>query len=334
MKKLNFVFLLLVLTLFGHPQVVWSTENPRVILLSTPFGTGSYALGSAFEAIVNKYDLPFIMTHTETPGQAYNIQKINLDKEARKNTICMAGPATNWLAEHGQMPFKEKLEGLYLIGTFNVVALWLATNDKDIQSIQDLSGKRIALGRVPQIVWGYEPGMVLRKGYSEEFYKSLKIQFVGTSEASNALLNGQVDACVLGGYIDPDSGKFEASPQTVEVLTAGRSLKHLDWTKEAVEKAIADDVPLIPYQFPAGTVEGMDRPIWSFTDPSSFVAHADFPEELAYQLTKTLIERYAEFASFHALGKLMTAKGLVYGWSVDRIHPGSLRAFREAGLVE
>ena len=333
MKNLKFVFVLLVLTLFCHTQVAWAAEKPKVILLSTPFGTGSYALGSAFEAIVNKSNLPFEMTHSETPGQAFNIQKVNLDKEARKNTICMAGPATNWLAEQGKMPFKEKLDGLYLIGTFNVTALWLATSNSDIKTVQDLAGKRIALGRVPQIVWGYEPGMVLRKGYGEEFFNSLKIQFVGTSEASNALLNGQVDACILGGYLDPESGKFEASPQTVEVITAGRSLRHLDWTKEAVEKAIVDDVPLIPYQLPAGTVEGMDEPIWSFSDPSSFVAHAEFPEELAYELTKALIEHYAEFANFHALGKLMTAKGLLFGWPEERIHPGSLRAFREAGLV-
>ena len=334
MKNLKFVFLLLIVTLCCPLQVAWSAEKPKVILLSTPFGTGSYALGSAFESIINKYDLPLTMTHTETPGQAFNIQKINQDAAARKNTIGMAGPATNWLAEHGKMPFKEKLDGLYLIGTFNVASLWLATNDKNIKSIHDLAGKRIALGRVPQIVWGYEPDVILRKGYSEEFYKSLKIQFVGTSEASNALLNGQVDACVLGGYVDPDSGKFEASPQTVEVLTAGRALIHLDWTKEAVEKAIANDVPLIPYQLLAGTVEGMDKPIWSFTDPSSFVAHAEFPEELAYQLTKTLIARYAEFANFHALGKLMTVRGLVFGWPVERIHPGSLRAFREAGIIK
>jgi TRAP transporter TAXI family solute receptor len=334
MKNLKFVLMLLIVALCCPPQAAWSAEKPRVILLSTPFGTGSYALGSAFEAIINKYDLPMTMTHTETPGQAFNIQKINQDKEARKNTIGMAGPATNWLAEHGQTPFKTKLEGLYLIGTFNVAALWLATSDKSIKSIQDLAGKRIALGRVPQIVWGYQPDVVLRKGYSDEFYKSLKIQFVGTSEASNALLNGQVDACVLGGYVDPESGKFEASPQTVEVVTAGRTLTHLDWTKEAVEKAIADDIPLIPFQLPAGTVEGMDKPIWSFTDPSSFVAHAEFSEELAYQLTKALIKYCAEFANFHALGKLMTAKGLTFGWPVERIHPGSLRAFREAGLVQ
>ncbi|MCL2123013.1 MAG: TAXI family TRAP transporter solute-binding subunit [Desulfovibrionaceae bacterium] len=334
MKNLKCMFLLLFVALCCSPQAAWSAEKPRVILLSTPFGTGSYALGSAFEAVINKYDLPLTMTHTETPGQVFNIQKINQDKAARKNTICMAGPATNWLAEHGQAPFKEKLEGLYLIGTFNAAALWLATNDKNIKSMQDLAGKRIALGRVPQTVWGYEPDVVLRKGYNEAFYKSLRIQFVGTSEAANALLNGQVDACVLGGYIDPDSGRFEAAPQTVEVLTAGRALIHLDWTKEAIEKAIADDVPMVPYQMPAGTVEGMDKPIWAFTDPSSFVAHAEFPEEQAYQLTKALIKYYAEFAGFHALGKLMTAKGLAFGWSVDRIHPGSLRAFRDAGLIQ
>lgn len=314
------------------PQQACAAEKPTIILSSTPFGTGSYALASAFEAIVNKNKPAFNLSHTETPGQAFNIQKLNKDKDARKNTIAMAGPAINWLAERGKMPFKEKMESMYLIGTINVAAAWLATDNKDIKSVRDLAGKRIALGRVPQVVWGYEPDAVLRQGFGD-IYKQFKIQFVGTNEASTALLNGQVDACVLGGYLEPASGKFEPSPQTVEILAASRPLNHLDWGKEAVEKTIANDVFLTAYQLPANSVAGMDKPIWVFTDPSSFVAHKDFPEELAYLVTKTMIQYVDQFADYHALGKLVTKKGLIFGWPVERIHPGSLRAFKEAGIL-
>lgn len=330
MKKLSCLLLAAFLSLGSFAL---AAEKPTIILSSTPFGTGSYALASAFEAIANKHDLPFNISHTETPGQAFNIQKLNKDKAARQNTIAMAGPAINWLAEHGKMPFKQKMEGMYLIGTVNVAAAWLATDDKSVKSIADLAGKRIALGRVPQVVWGYEPDAVLRNGYTPELYKQLKIQFVGTNEASTALLNGQVDAAVLGGYLEPESGKFEASPQTVEVLAASRPLTHLDWGKDAVVKTVQNDVFLTPYQLPAGSVAGMDKPIWVFTDPSSFVAHKDFPEELAYQVAKAMIQNVNEFAEFHALGKLVTAKGLIFGWTPERIHPGALRAYREAGIL-
>ena len=59
--------------------------------------------------------------------------------------------------------------------------------------IDYLRGKRIAMGRIPQAIWGYEPDALLRCGYSDDFYKSLSIQYVGTGEAATALVNGQVD---------------------------------------------------------------------------------------------------------------------------------------------
>ena len=131
------------------------------------------------------------------------------------------------------------------------------TGDKDIKSVADLRGKRIAMGRIPQVIWGYEPDALLRNGYDDDFYKSLKIQFVGTSEAATALVNGQVDAATIGGYMDPVSGKFSPAPQTVEVLASGRELTHLDWTKDAVEKTAAKDIRLFPHP---GSGQGRGRP--------------------------------------------------------------------------
>ncbi len=315
-------------------NVAKAAEKPMIIISSTPFGTGSYAMASAFEAIINKLGAPFTLSHTETPGQAFNIQKLNKDVEARKNTICMAGPAINWLGENGKKPFKSKMEGLYLIGTVNVAASWLATDQEDINSIQDLADKRIALGRIPQIIWGYIPDAILRHGYSAELYKELNIQFVGTTESATALLNGQVDAATLGGYLNPANGLFEASPQTVEVLAASRPLKHLDWTEAAVKNTLEKDVYITPYQLAANTVPGMDKSIAVFTDPSSFVAHKDFPEEMAYEIAKSMIKYADKFAEYHALGKLVSKEALPFGWPIDRIHPGALRAYKEAGLIK
>lgn len=311
-----------------------AAEKLKIALTTTPFGTGSYAIGSAFEAIVNKANYNFTLAHSETPGQAFNVMKLARDPSIRKNTVVATGVAINWLAERGMGPFKEKFPPLYLIGSYNVAAIWLATDNSKIKDIADLRGKKVALGRIPQIQWGYGPDALLRNGYAPDFYSSLKLQFVGTNEASTALLNGQVDACALGGNMDPETGKFSPSPQTVEILAASRPLTHLSWTKEAIDNTVAKDAPLYPYLLPKDTVTGQKEDIWTFTDTSSFCVAQEFPEEVAYQITKALIENVSNFAQYHDLGTLMTPKMLVYGWQVDRIHPGALRAYREAGLVK
>lgn len=244
-----------------------------------------------------------------------------------------ASKGINWLAAQGKKPFPAKRTPLLLIGSYTYTATWLVTADDAIKSISDLRGKRIAMGRIPQAIWGYEPDALLRCGYSDDFYKSLSIQYVGTGEAATALVNGQVDAATIGGYMDPVSGKFSPAPQTVEVIASGRDLHHLDWTEDAVKKTAARDIPLIPFSVPAHSVEGQTAPIFIGADTHGLFAHPDFPEEYAYILAKAMIENIDAFAQYHALGALMSREGLIKGWSPEQIHPGALRAYKEAGLL-
>lgn len=310
-------------------------KDKKVIhLLSTPFGTGSYVLGTALENIINKGDYGLQIAHAETPGQAYNVNKLAADPEARKNTAVTASQGINWLAEKGMKPFTDKRDPLKLIGVYTYTGTWLASDDKNIKDIKDLKGKRIAMGRIPQVIWGYEPDAILKNGYDPDFYKSLNKQMVGTAEAATALVNGQVDAATIGGYLDPVTAKFSPSPQTVEVLASGRNLNHLDWTKEAIEKTAEKDVPLFVMELPPNTVEGQDKPIWIGADLHGLFAHPDMSDEDAYILAKAMIENIDKFAQYHALGGLMSKEGLVKGFTPDKIHPGALKAYREAGIIK
>lgn len=224
MKRFLTCLCLIVTSLALCSGLAGAAEKVRINLLSTPFGTGSYVLGTALENIVNKGDYPILISHAETPGQAFNVNKLNADPAARKNTVGTASKGINWLAAQGKKPFPAKRTPLLLIGSYTYTATWLVTADESIKSISDLRGKRIAMGRIPQAIWGYEPDALLRCGYSDDFYKSLSIQYVGTGEAATALVNGQVDAATIGGYMDPISGKFSPAPQTVEVVASGRDL--------------------------------------------------------------------------------------------------------------
>ncbi len=332
MKRFAAFFTAALFTTLLTATSMFGAEKTNIILLSTPFGTGSYVLGTAMESIVNKGKYPFTVAHAETPGQAFNINKLSTDPAARKNTVITASSGINWLAARGEKPFPAKREVPLLLGAYNYCVTWLVTTDSSIRTMADLKGKRIAMGRIPQVIWGYEPDALLRFGYGDDFYKSLKIQFVGTTEAATALVNGQVDAATIGGYIDPVKGVFSPAPQTVEMVASGRDLIHLDWTKEAVEKTAAKDIVLTPYQVPAGSVDNQKNSLWAGADMQGFFAHAEFPEESAYLFTKAMIEHVRDFAQYHAMGALLSREGLVKGWKKEQIHPGALRAYKEAGI--
>ena len=182
MKRFLTCLCLVVMSLALCSGLAGAAEKVRINLLSTPFGTGSYVLGTALENIVNKGDYPILISHAETPGQAFNVNKLNADAAARKNTVGTASKGINWLAAQGKKPFPAKRTPLLLIGSYTYTATWLVTADDAIKSISDLRGKRIAMGRIPQAIWGYEPDALLRCGYSDDFYKSLSIQYVARAK--------------------------------------------------------------------------------------------------------------------------------------------------------
>jgi hypothetical protein len=309
-----------------------ATDKTQISLITGPFGTGSYVLGNAVEQIVAKHSDKVQVTSSETPGLVYNAKQLNRDPDMKKNTFMAFTTGINYLATSGQKPFDSKLPDVKLIGNYLLGSVWLATFDPEIKSPTDLEGKTIALGRPPQILWTIEPMHIIRDGWQME--DKITIERLGTKDAAQALLNGSVDAAIVGGYADPLTGEFKPSPQTVELLAAGKKLYHIPWGKDAVQAVIDKGIAMNHLSVPAGSVEGVDSDLEGFFDAIAWVSYPELDDDAAYEVTRTLIDNVGQFSDYHALGKLMSAKSLAYGWDPENIHPGALRAYREAGIVE
>ncbi len=322
---------LLALT-FGSAGVA-ARDPVNLSLITAPFGTGSYVLGSAMEEVSKKKHPWLRITHSESPGFIFNIKKLDKEPELKKTMIVGSGAGVSGLAESGAKPFDQKYAPLKLIANYSLGAYWLATLDPNIKSVKDLAGKKVALGRAAQINWAVQPEWIMRYGYGLTKDK-VNIQYVGTKEAVAALLDGTADAAVVGGYFDPLSKKMVLSPQTAEFIASGRKITHLPWGADAVNKAKAQGMKMANITVPANAVSGVAQPMEVAADTTSWMVSQDFPEDLAYETTKMIIENVAMFGEYHAIGKLMSPAGLTYGWETSDIHPGALRAYREAGLVK
>lgn len=305
----------------------------NVSLISAPFGTGSYVLGSALEQISKKNHPWLRISHAESPGFVFNIRKLDREPPIKTSMIIGSGAGVSGLATVGEKPFDKKYPALKLIANYNLTAVWLATLNPGIRSIKDLAGKKVALGRAPQINWAVQPEWTIRYGWGLPAGK-VSVQYVGTKEAVDALLDGTVDAAVVGGYFDPLTNKLELSPQTVEFLAAGRKVTHLQWGKEAVKKTIARGMNMAPVTIPPNTISGVTEPMEIFADSAAWMVAPEFPEELAYETTRLIIQNIKAFGEVHAIGKLMSTAAMRYGWEEKDIHPGALRAYREAGILK
>ncbi len=314
------------------PAAGLTNDKAQISLITGPFGTGSYVLGNAVEQIVAKHSDTVQVTSSETPGLVYNAKQMNKDPDMKKNTFMAFTTGINYLATSGQKPFNEKLPDVKLIGNYLLGSVWLATFDPSIKTAADLEGKTIALGRPPQILWTIEPMHIIRDGWKME--DKITIERLGTKDAAQALLNGSVDAAIVGGYADPLTGEFKPSPQTVELLASGKTLYHIPWGKAAVQAVIDKGIAMNHLAVPAGSVDGIDSDLEGFFDAIAWVSYPELDEDAAYEVTRTLIENVGQFGDYHALGKLMSAESLAYGWDPENIHPGALRAYREAGVIE
>lgn len=308
-------------------------EPVSVGLITAPFGTGSYLLGSALEEISKKKHPWLHITHAESPGFIFNIKKLDKEPELRKTMMVGSGGGVSGLAQAGESPFDKKYAPLKLIANYSLGTYWLATIKPDVKTVADLAGKKVALGRAAQINWAVQPAWILAHGYGLTRGK-LDLQYVGTKEAVDAVLDGTADAGVVGGYFDPVSMKMVLSPQTSEFLASGRKITQLSWDAEAVRKSKTGTMKFSQVTIPANAIPNVAMPIEAAADTTSWMVSTDFPEELAYEITKLIIQNIGEFGDFHALGKLMSPAGMVYGWDVADIHPGALRAYREAGIIQ
>lgn len=308
-------------------------NDAEISLISAPFGTGSYVMGSALEEISKKAGAGVRITHTESPGFVFNIKKLDKEPDLKKNTIVGSGGGVLGLAKSGTGPFDKKYEGLKLLANYNLNSSWLASLDGKITKIEDLKGKKVALGRRAQINWAIQPASILMDGYG--FTESdIDFQYVGTKEAVAALLDGTADAAVVGGYIDPVSQKMVLSPQTIEFLASGRKAYHLEWGAANVTKAREAGVSMSNVTIPAAIDPSVTKPMEGFADSVAWAVAPEFPEEAAYKITKMILENIEKFGEYQATGKLMSPEGMVYGWAVEDIHPGALRAYREAGVIK
>jgi len=332
MKKITIGLTVLTFLFITAIVPAGAAEPVNISVISGPFGTGSYVLSSALEEMSKKYSKTIQVNASETPGLVFNTKKLNKEPELKKNMFMSYTVGINYLATHGLKPFKQKYPSAMLIANYNLGAVWLASLDPQVNSKKALIGKKIALGRGTQILWAIEPRLIITHGW--ELNEKIGIQYVGTKPAARALLDGLVDAAVVGGYADPIRGQLKPSPQTIELLASGKKLYHISWGKEAVQKVIDKGIPIAQLQLTANTIEGQSNALEVFCDPIAWCAYPEFDEKLAYEVTKMIIKNVDEFKEYHALGKLMSKKSLIYGWEPKDIHPGALKAYKEAEIIK
>ena len=303
-----------------------------VSVLGDSFGSSTYSVMSGVSSLFEDHSWIRIAV-SETPGFVWDIKKMLKDEKARQDTVFPTSPTMLKFAKNGVEPyFKEahpQVDEMRTLFSFNIGLIGLATLNEDLAEPKYCDGKRIGVGRRPQLWWAQFPKTVLEEGYGIQ----PKYDYMGPSQATSSLLDGTVKFSCSGGYASCDLSKAKPADFLRKLEASGRDFYFLDFDKEAIKKAAeASGFGYSPVVVPNGSLPGLTKDTTFIGEIQGFMVHKSFPEDAAYEIVRVMIENYKKLGDFHSLGALCTPESFSTKWPGIDFHEGAKRAFREAGV--
>ena len=198
----------------------------------------------------------------------------------------------------------------------------VARQDANINSFDDLAGKRMNLG---------DPGsgnrntlelLMKEYGWTAETFKlatDLK-----PAEMAGALCDNKIDAFVY--VIGHPNGSITEASTTCD--------SHLVSVTGPKVDSFVEKNPFYPQAIiPGKTNKGTDGDTVTFGPRATLLADASLPDDVAYVITKAIFGNLEEFKKLHPALAALTPENMLEGNSVP-FHPGAEKYFKEVGLIK
>ncbi len=198
----------------------------------------------------------------------------------------------------------------------------VARRDAGINSLDDLRGKRVNVGRhFTETRISADMVMKANKLSRKDF--ALLEELTG-KEQTIAFCHDRVQAIFLA----------ETHPnEAVDHITRLCNGVLVDLSGAAIDGMLASKPYLAKTSIAAGTYHGMTAPVSTFGTPITVVTSVDASEDVVYRFVKTIFDNLSDLKKQHyALGGLEPA-GMIGSGATAPMHQGAVRYFREQGLM-
>lgn len=317
-KALWLIVLILVCFMESNEFVWAASSSPKKIISIGTAGTGGsmYVIGGGMAKILAKY-AGIEATAEVTGGSVENCKLLN----KREMDIAFAMGDVAYDAYNGIGVFKEKMKILALFGIYTNRLHFVTLESTGIEKISDLKGKRVAVGPPGS---GTEVKVKLILGeYGLVYHKDFKPEFISFNEAIEALKDGNIDAAIVS-----------AAPPVPAIvnLSVTHKIKLLPVEEDMLQRISKKYPYYIPDWIKAGTYKGVDSDVRAIAIKGVIICRDDLEEELAYTITKTILEHRDELELVHVAAKEITLENAIP--TPIPLHPGSVRYLKEKGLLK
>jgi uncharacterized protein len=294
--------------------------SKTTISLGTATPGGGFPLyGNAFAEIINEADPTLAIAPRNTKGSNENIPLL----EAGQLDIgLVAGePAYEAFLGIGRPRTSVKI----LTAIYSNPGMFVVRADSPYNTIRDLVGKPVAFGAkgsgLPILSRYLLDGLGLKQ---DEDFQAIYLDHAGDGPAM--VLDGRVAALWGAGIGWPGFTAIASSPGGARFIAADA---------DEIARIRAKHTFLKPLTVAAGSYPNQSAPIHSLGSWSFVLMRDTLPDEVAYHLARslhgaesTLCKKLAQACETTAANTVAAAP------SLELIHPGVLRYFREIGVVK
>lgn len=279
-----------------------------------------YPLGGAISQVIgDKSDGKYSVTAQATGASGENMRLVN-DGEVN------IGIVQNDVADaafNGKEPFNENKHGkVRALGRLYPEYLHVvASKGSGIQGLEDFKGKKISVGARGS---GNEVNCRQIFDFYGLDYKNLEPIFLPYGETADQFKDRNIDGFVFTiGTPNP----------AIQDITTTQDVTFVPLEGAKVDEVIAKFPYLVKDAIPANTYKGQDNPVPTLSVQAILIANEDMPEDVAYEITKTLYENSDAVAKAHNKGSEIHVQNAVDGITIP-LHPGAEKYLREKGIIK
>jgi TRAP transporter TAXI family solute receptor len=285
-------------------------------------GTGGvyYPLGGGLANVLSK-EIPGLQATAEvTGGSVDNLKLINSGQS--ELAFVMADAALDAL--NGEDKFKgSKVPVRTLMVLYPNQMHVVTIEGTAIDKLADLKGKRVSTGSPGSATEVMAFRVIEAAGLDKD--KDMKRERLGVAESVNAIKDRKIDAFFWVGGLP-------TAAVTDLAATPGVKMKMIDHS-EVVDKMNAKHGNLYAASvikagvYPSQDKDNKNTVVWNI-----LVANASLPDEMAYKVVKTMIEKKADLVAVHQEAKSFSLDNQIKSNSSIPWHPGAVKYFAEKGV--
>jgi TRAP transporter TAXI family solute receptor len=294
-------------------------EKLNIFIATGPTSGVYYPLGGGMADVLTRFVPNLNATAGTTAGSVANLQLM----QNKKADVALSMADASWDAFKGQ----EKFQG----GAVPVRALMVLYPNRmhvvtvegtGINKFADLKGKRVSTGAVNSATEVMAARMIEAQGMS---IKDFTQERLDPGRSAEAIKDKKLDAFFWVGGVP-------TSAVTDLAATPGTKLKLIDHD-DGVDAMNKKYGPLyVKDVIPAKSYPGQVEPNRIATVWNVLLARADMPDDVAYNIVKTMFDKKDEMVRVHAEARNFDLKYQTSAAAVIPFHPGAAKYLAEKGI--